>query len=97
MMHPSFPSKTFPNHYTIVTGLYPESHGIVSNTMYDPITDEHFSLSNQEAITDASWWGGEPVRFTRGLSSVACSGMRGFLRLSTWKLVVLLHDTWPRG
>lgn len=40
-MRPSFPSKTFPNHYTLVTGLYPSSHGIIDNTMYDPGTYTH--------------------------------------------------------
>jgi predicted AlkP superfamily pyrophosphatase or phosphodiesterase len=35
-MRPSFPSLTFPNHYTLVTGLYPDHHGIVDNTMNDP-------------------------------------------------------------
>ena len=33
---PSFPTKTFPNHYTIATGLYPDHHGIVNNSFYDP-------------------------------------------------------------
>jgi predicted AlkP superfamily pyrophosphatase or phosphodiesterase len=59
-----FPTKTFPNHYTIVTGLRPENHGIVANTMYDPEFDEVFSLSNREAVTDAKWWGGEPIWVT---------------------------------
>lgn len=35
-LKPSFPSKTFPNHYTLVTGLYPAHHGIIDNTIYDP-------------------------------------------------------------
>jgi predicted AlkP superfamily pyrophosphatase or phosphodiesterase len=61
---PQFPTKTFPNHYTIVTGLRPENHGIVANTMYDPEFDEVFSLSNREAVTDAKWWGGEPIWVT---------------------------------
>lgn len=61
---PSFPSKTFPNHYTIVTGLHPENHGIVSNTMYDPAFDASFSMSNREAVRDARWWGGEPIWVT---------------------------------
>uniref|UniRef100_A0AAY5EH24 SMB domain-containing protein n=1 Tax=Electrophorus electricus TaxID=8005 RepID=A0AAY5EH24_ELEEL len=47
-MQPVFPSKTFPNHYSIVTGLYTESHGLVDNNMYDPIFDASFSLSNSE-------------------------------------------------
>lgn len=61
---PVFPTKTFPNHYSTVTGLYAENHGIVSNTMYDPEFDAGFSLSNREAIADARWWGGEPLWVT---------------------------------
>ncbi len=61
---PVFPTKTFPNHYSIVTGLYAENHGVVSNNMYDPVFDERFSLSNQEAIKDGKWWGGEPIWVT---------------------------------
>src|SRR4051812_33235456 len=57
---PSFPVLTFPNHYTIVTGLYPEHHGIVANTMQDPSLPERFTQSSQTA-KDARWWGGEPV------------------------------------
>ncbi len=61
---PAFPTKTFPNHYTIVTGLYPENHGIVSNTMQDPlIGPERFTMSSQTA-KDARWWGGEPLWVT---------------------------------
>lgn len=63
-MLPSFPSKTFPNHYTVVTGLYPEHHGIVSNTMYDPDFDASFSMDNREAVQDGRWWGGEPIWVT---------------------------------
>ena len=61
---PVFPTKTFPNHYSTVTGLYPENHGIISNTMYDPDMDAGFSLSNREAIIDARWWQGEPLWVT---------------------------------
>src|SRR5258708_5365673 len=46
---PSFPSKTFPNHYTIVTGLYPEHHGIISNTIRDPDFPERFTPSSATA------------------------------------------------
>ena len=63
-MIPSFPTKTFPNHYTIVTGLYPEHHGIVSNTMYDPEMDASFSIGNREAQRDGRWWEGEPLWVT---------------------------------
>ena len=61
---PSFPSKTFPNHYTIVTGLYPENHGIVANTMYDPVFGATFSLGNREEVQNGRWWGGEPIWVT---------------------------------
>jgi predicted AlkP superfamily pyrophosphatase or phosphodiesterase len=57
---PSFPTLTFPNHYTIVTGLWPEHHGIVSNTMADPAMPDRFSMSAPTA-KDPRWWGGEPI------------------------------------
>lgn len=67
-MTPVFPSNTFPNHYALVTGLHPERHGIVDNSMRDyamagpdgtvPAT---FSLGNRRAIADGRWWKGEPV------------------------------------
>ena len=57
---PSYPSLTFPNHYTIVTGLRPDHHGIVHNTMHDAMLGD-FSLGRQEAVGDGRWWGGEPV------------------------------------
>jgi predicted AlkP superfamily pyrophosphatase or phosphodiesterase len=61
---PVFPSKTFPNHYTIVTGLYPGRHGIVSNSMIDPNLPGRFSLSNRDVQQDTRWWGGEPLWIT---------------------------------
>jgi predicted AlkP superfamily pyrophosphatase or phosphodiesterase len=60
---PSFPSLTFPNHYTIVTGLYPEHHGIVSNAMVDPVLGR-FASGDNPAVRDARWWGGEPIWVT---------------------------------
>lgn len=61
---PCFPTKTFPNHYSIVTGLYPENHGIVANNMYNPDTKRYFRLSISEALHDPDWWGGEPIWVT---------------------------------
>jgi len=58
---PSFPSKTYPNHYTLVTGLRPEHHGIVANTMWDPRWNARFSLADRAAVEDGRWWGGEPI------------------------------------
>lgn len=60
-MMPSYPTITFPNHYSIVTGLYPESHGIIANQFYDPDLKAPFSIRNADA-TDPKWWGnGEPI------------------------------------
>ena len=59
-----FPSKTFPTHYTIVTGLYPEHHGIVGNSMYDPDLQQSFSIGNREAVRSSVWWQGEPIWVT---------------------------------
>jgi predicted AlkP superfamily pyrophosphatase or phosphodiesterase len=60
-MRPSYPSLTFPNHYTLVTGLRPDHHGIVNNTMRDAQLGS-FSLSNRDAVGDGRWWdGGEPI------------------------------------
>ncbi|WP_409020453.1 ectonucleotide pyrophosphatase/phosphodiesterase [Brevundimonas vesicularis] len=63
-MRPSFPSVTFPNHYTLVTGLHPDHHGIVGNNMVDAELGR-FSLGNKQAVTDRRWWDqGEPIWVT---------------------------------
>ncbi|XP_018775437.2 ectonucleotide pyrophosphatase/phosphodiesterase family member 3 [Serinus canaria] len=62
-MRAVYPTKTFPNHYTIVTGLYPESHGIIDNNMYDVNLNAHFSISGEEKFKPA-WWKGQPVWLT---------------------------------
>ncbi len=59
-MNPSYPSLTFPNHYTLVTGLRPDHHGIVHNTMRDAGLGR-FWQSNRKAVSDDGWWGGEPL------------------------------------
>jgi predicted AlkP superfamily pyrophosphatase or phosphodiesterase len=69
---PAFPSKTFPNHYTIVTGLYPGGHGIVANNIRDAATGRMFTLGARREIEDPMWWGGEPIWVTaerRGLAT----------------------------
>jgi predicted AlkP superfamily pyrophosphatase or phosphodiesterase len=60
---PAFSSKTFPNHYTLVTGLTPEEHGIVANVMRDPELGL-FRTSDVQAQRDPRWWGGEPIWVT---------------------------------
>lgn len=64
-MLPSFPSVTFPNHYTLVTGLYPESHGVVGNSFWDPDLKEEFWYTDPARSMDPKWWaGGEPLWVT---------------------------------
>lgn len=60
-LNSSYPSLTFPNHYTIVTGLYPGHHGIVANSMYDPEWKASFGIGAHPTAREARWWGGEPV------------------------------------
>lgn len=59
-MMSSFPTVTFSNHYSIVTGLYPESHGIISNYFFDPVFQANFSLRTSVKF-NGTWWGGEPI------------------------------------
>jgi predicted AlkP superfamily pyrophosphatase or phosphodiesterase len=61
---PSFPSKTFPNHFTLVTGLYPGHHGIVGNAFFDPQRREWYRLNDQKTLRDSSWYSGEPIWVT---------------------------------
>ncbi|MBI4854687.1 MAG: alkaline phosphatase family protein [Acidobacteria bacterium] len=64
---PVFPTKTFPNHYTIVTGLYPENHGMISNKIYDPETRQEFPGDGKIEAKNSFWWGGEPIWVTTEL------------------------------
>ncbi len=60
-MLPSFPSLTFPNHFTIVTGLYPEHHGLVANSFYDETKQARYAINDAKAVTDGSWYSGVPL------------------------------------
>ena len=60
-MLPSYPSLTFPNHYTLVTGLYPEHHGIVANSFYDQQKQARYSYTDAQTNGDGSWYGGAPL------------------------------------
>jgi predicted AlkP superfamily pyrophosphatase or phosphodiesterase len=60
-MVPSFPSKTFPNHYTLVTGLYPGHHGIVDNIFYDKAKGVMFYKNDREQVVDPYFYGGVPL------------------------------------
>jgi len=58
---PVFPTKTFPNHYSIATGLYPENSGLVGNTMYDSEFEEWYRIRDRKAVENAKWYSGEPI------------------------------------
>jgi len=72
-MEPSFPSKTFPNHWTLVTGLYPDHHGITANKMEDPARPgETFTM----ATDDPAWWSAaEPIWVTAERAGVRTATM----------------------
>lgn len=64
VMQPSFPSVTYPNHYTLATGLVPDHHGIIANCFMDRESRLEFSLGNKETKQDPRFWGGEPIWLT---------------------------------
>ena len=61
---PVFPSLTFPNHYSLVTGLFPDRHGIVGNSFYDPARRQKYSMDDADTVRDGSWYSGEPIWVT---------------------------------
>ncbi|MFM7838589.1 MAG: ectonucleotide pyrophosphatase/phosphodiesterase, partial [Chitinophagaceae bacterium] len=60
-MIPSFPSVTFPNHYTVATGLYPSHHGIVYNLFYDRQRKQTYNMGDRKTVEDGTWYGGIPL------------------------------------
>jgi len=58
-LRPVFPSKTFPNHYSIITGLYPEHHGIIHNDFLDPFSGQRYKVGDSKSVRDAKWYTGE--------------------------------------
>lgn len=60
-MIPSYPSLTFPNHYTLVTGLYPEHHGIVAMSFYDQQRQEKYAYNDSKTSSDGTWYRGTPL------------------------------------
>ncbi len=71
-MEASFPSSTFPNHYTMATGLVPDHHGLVNNSFWNPDTEHGYSLGDPESRYDPRYYGGEPVWITAQKQGVKC-------------------------
>lgn len=61
---PSFPTKTFPNHYTLATGLYPDHHGIINNSFYAPDLNGIYRIGDSRMVTDPDAYFGEPIWVT---------------------------------
>jgi alkaline phosphatase D len=60
-MFPAYPALTFPNHISIITGLYPEHHGIVANSFWDPTREQTYVHSQTQSNSDGSWYSGTPL------------------------------------
>uniref|UniRef100_A0A3B5B920 Ectonucleotide pyrophosphatase/phosphodiesterase family member 2-like n=1 Tax=Stegastes partitus TaxID=144197 RepID=A0A3B5B920_9TELE len=88
-MRPVYPTKTFPNLYTLATGLYPESHGIVGNTMHDPVFNATFSLRTREKLNHR-WWGGQPIWITAEKQGVK-------LQILNSTELVHVNDCWSKA
>lgn len=92
-MIPTYPSKTFPNHYSIVTGMRAETHGIVGNRFYDPARGAAYSMSDTTTVLDGTWYRGEPIWATaekQGVKAasyfwVASEALISGARPSYWK------------
>lgn len=69
-MVPSFPSSTFPNHWTMVTGLYPGNHGIIGNTFYDEALKKQFFNTKPAQSLNPEWWGGQPIWQTASFNGI---------------------------
>ncbi|MBT8405758.1 MAG: ectonucleotide pyrophosphatase/phosphodiesterase [Gemmatimonadetes bacterium] len=93
-MVPVFPVKTFPNHYSLATGLHPARHGVVANTFYDPDRDETYRISDRDEVEDGTWYAGEPIWVTaerRGMVAgafywVGTEADVGGVRPSYWRI-----------
>lgn len=69
-MIPIFPSKTFPTHYAVATGMYAEHHGLVGNTFWAPDKGAAYSSSDRTVVEDGSWYRGEPIWVTAELQGM---------------------------
>ncbi|HUS85690.1 MAG TPA: ectonucleotide pyrophosphatase/phosphodiesterase [Bacteroidales bacterium] len=72
---PSFPTNTFPNHYTLATGLYPDHHGLINNSFYAPDLDLFYSMGNRERVENPDFYDGEPIWNTAGKNGIITASM----------------------
>ncbi len=74
-MEASYPSSTFPNHYTIATGLVPDHHGLVNNSFWNPETQHGYSIRDDESRYDPRYYLGEPIWATAQRQGVPCAAV----------------------
>ncbi|KAJ7069556.1 alkaline-phosphatase-like protein [Mycena amicta] len=72
---PIFPTLTFPNHWALMTGLYAESHGIVGNNFWDPISNSEFHYNQLSSAWNPTWWLGEPMWETAGKAGIITANL----------------------
>ena len=72
---PPYPSLTFPAHYTIATGLYPERHGLVGNRFHDPARGAEYDYRDRVSVEDGTWYGGEPIWVTAETQGMVSAAM----------------------
>ena len=92
-LKPSYPSKTFPNHYTIATGLYPNNSGIVNNSFYAPDLDKHYSIGS-EAVYNPDFYNGEPIWVTAEKNDITSASF--FWVGSETKIKGILPTYWKK-
>ncbi|MDX2414760.1 MAG: ectonucleotide pyrophosphatase/phosphodiesterase [Bacteroidales bacterium] len=72
---PVYPSKTFPNHYTLATGLYPDNHGLISNTFYDQDMQKLYRIGDRSAVENGDFYSGEPIWTTTEKNDIIAASM----------------------
>ena len=75
-MNPSYPSITFPNHWSLITGLVPSHHGLIDNVFYDYKRKKGYSISKKETTEDGSWYGGTPLWALAGKQGVISASLQ---------------------
>ncbi len=72
-LQPSFPSKTFPNHYSIITGMYPENHGIIANDFYNRLCGLRYKVGDTVSVRNSDWYNGEAFWETAERNGIKCA------------------------
>lgn len=91
---PCFPSKTFPNHYSIATGMYPDHHGLINNSFFNPNVDRVYTIADRSAVEDPCFYKGEPLWVTANKQGVKTASY--FWIGSETKIKGVQPDIWKK-